>query len=272
MTFRRGTSLSAYMIFVYAFMYLPICMLILFSFNESENLTQWSGFSTQWYEALFQNERLISATLLSLKIATATATIAVLVGTIASIVIVRYKTFKGRGFFNNLVTAPLVMPDVMTGLSLLLLFIFLQKTFGWPEERGFVTITIGHTTLAIAYVILIVRARLLEFDRSIEEAALDLGARPLQVFWSITLPLIFPAIASGWLLAFTLSFDDVILSSFLSGPGSSTLPMVVFSSIRFGVTPMINALATIIVSFVAVSVIISGVLVYRRKHLKYKQN
>jgi len=271
MTLKNSKVLITFMIGAYAFLYLPILILILFSFNASKILTAWTGFSFRWYIELFHNETILHAAWLSLKIAFMTATLAMIIGTVAAIVMVRIQHFKGRGLFNNIVTAPLVMPDVMTGLALLLLFVSLQQTIGWPTIRGPLTITIGHTTLAISYVILIVRARLIEFDYSLEEAALDLGARPMKVFFQVTLPIISPAIASGWLLAFTLSFDDVVLASFLSGPGSSTLPMVIFSSVRFGVSPVINALATIIVTFVAISVTIVGVSMYRRSQQEVKK-
>lgn len=259
---RISKKLVTFMVLCYAFLYLPIFILMLFSFNDSKLITSWTGFSLRWYRELWHDEAIIAALMLSLKIAITTATLAVLIGTTASIVMVRFRQFTGRRFFHNLVTAPLVMPDVMTGLALLLFFVACQQTFGFPVTRGVHTITIGHTTIAIAYVILIVRARLLEMDRSIEEAALDLGARPLKVFISITLPIILPAILSGWLLAFTLSLDDVVLASFLSGPGSTTLPMVVFSSLKFGISPVINALATLIVLFVALSVLIAGFSMY----------
>jgi putrescine transport system permease protein len=271
MTLKNSKALVTFMIAAYAFLYAPILILILFSVNSSKLLTTWTGFSLRWYRDLLHNETILNAAWLSIKIAFMTATLSVFIGTAAAIVMVRLRQFKGRPFFNTIVTAPLVMPDVMTGLALLLLFVSLQQTIGWPAMRGPITITIGHTTLAIAYVILIVRARLMEFDQSLEEAALDLGARPLGVFFQVTLPIIFPAIASGWLLAFTLSFDDVILASFLSGPGSSTLPMVIFSSVRFGVSPVINALATIIIAFVSISVTISGASLYRRMKQKEKQ-
>lgn len=270
MTLKNSKALVTFMVFAYTFLYAPIMILILFSFNASNMITQWTGFSMRWYGALFHDPVILNAAWLSLKIAFMTANIAVLIGTIAAIVMVRFRQFKGRIFFNNLVTAPLVMPDVMTGLALLLLFVSLQQMIGWPAYRGITTITIGHTTIAIAYVILIVRARLLEFDTSLEEAALDLGAKPLKAFFQVTLPIIFPSIASSWLLAFTLSLDDVVLASFLSGPGSSTLPMVIFSSVRFGVSPMINALATIIVFIVAISVIIAGISTHRRQKRQQK--
>lgn len=261
---RSSKFLLTMMVFGYAFLYLPILTLMVYSFNEGPRVTIWTGFSTKWYAALVTDERLLEAAWLSLRIAFCVATVAVIVGVIAAFVLARFRRFKGRSFFNGLVTAPLVMPDVMTGLALLLMFVFLEQATGWPAQRGGVTIALGHITISIAYVLVIVRSRLVEVDRSLEEAALDLGARPLKVFFQVTLPIIFPSITAGWLLAFTLSLDDIVLASFLSGPGATTLPMLIFSSIRFGVSPEINALATIIVCLVAVGVLISGGVMYRR--------
>lgn len=269
MHFFKKPFLLTFMVFGYAFLYLPILSLIAFSFNKAQSVTKWSEFSLRWYHELFSNKVILKATLLSLKIALMSATISVIIGTVAALVIVRFQSFKGRTFFNGLVTAPLVMPEVITGLALLLFFVVLQQTFGWPKVRGITTITLGHVTLTIAYVLVIVRARLLEFDRQLEEAALDLGARPTTVFFKITLPLIFPSIAAGWLLAFTLSLDDVVLASFLSGPGSTTLPMLIFSSVRTGVSPIINALATIIVTFVTLGIIIAGWFMQKSSRMKY---
>lgn len=266
MPLKRAHLLLTFLVFGYAFLYLPILTVVAFSFNESPIVMTWSGFSLKWFKALFHNQQILDAAWLSLKIAIATSLMSVVIGTVAAIVMVRFRQFKGRPFFNSLVTAPLVMPDVMVGIALLLLFVSLFQLIGWPATRDAVTITIGHTTIAIAYVILIVRARLAEFDVSLEEAALDLGAKPLTVFMRITLPIIMPSIASGGLLAFTLSFDDVILSSFLSGPGSSTLPMVIFSSVRNGISPEINAFATIVLTFVTMSVILTGIAMHRRLH------
>lgn len=263
MPFFKRPFVVTFMAFGYAFLYLPILSLIVFSFNKAQSVTEWSGFSLKWYCELFSNKMMLTAALLSLKIALLTATISVIIGTVAALVMVRFQSFKGRTFFNGLVTAPLVMPEIITGLALLLFFVVLQQTIGWPRERGIVTITLGHVTLTIAYVLVIVRTRLLEFDRQLEEAALDLGARPITVFFKITLPLIFPSIAAGWLLAFTLSLDDVVLASFLSGPGSTTLPMLVFSSVRTGISPIINALATIIVSLVTIGIIIAGWVMHK---------
>lgn len=246
------------MLFGYAFLYAPIITLIAFSFNQSQVITTWTGFSFRWYHELLSNKMILDAALLSLKIAFMTANFAVIIGTVGALVIVRFKTFRGKTFLNGLVTAPLVMPEVMSGLAILLLFVVLQQSVGWPQERGITTITFGHITIAVAYVLVIIRTRLSEFDYHLEEAALDLGAKPLTVFFRITLPLIMPSIISGWLLAFTLSLDDVVIASFLSGPGATTLPMVIFASVRFGLSPQINALATIIVSIVATGVILAA--------------
>ena len=250
----------------YGFLYLPILSLIIFSFNSSRQITVWQGFSTKWYVSLFQDDVLIKSAWISLQVATCSATAAVVLGTLAAVVLVRLGRFQGRSFFGILTTAPLVMPEVITGLALLLLFVGLEQTVGWPKGRGILTITIAHTTLCMAYVTILVRGRLADMDRSLEEAALDLGARPLKVFMAITLPLISPALISGWLLAFALSLDDLVVASFVAGPGSSTLPMVIFSSIRFGISPQINALATIIITSVAIGVMVAGWLIHRKKY------
>ena len=251
------------MIIGYAFLYIPILTLILFSFNKSQMITTWTGFSWKWYQALFHDKMMLKAALLSLKIAFISASFAIIIGTIGAFVITRFKTFRGKLFLNGLVTAPLVMPEVMSGLAILLLFVVLQRSIGWPSERGFTTITLGHITLSVTYVLVIIRARLSEFDHQLEEAALDLGAKPLTIFFKITLPLIMPSILSGWLLAFTLSLDDIVMASFLSGPGATTLPMVIFSSVRFGLSPQINALATIIIGIVALGVTLAGWINYK---------
>ncbi|MBX9621298.1 MAG: ABC transporter permease subunit [Alphaproteobacteria bacterium] len=257
--------LKTMMIFGYAFLYLPILTLIIFSFNSSRQVTVWQGFSTQWYTALLQDEALLKSLWISIQVATSAATLAVILGTLAAISLVRFGRFKGRGFFGILTTAPMIMPEVITGLSLLLLFVGLEQIIGWPHGRGILTITFAHTTLCMAYVTIIVRGRLADMDVSLEEAALDLGARPIKVFTAIILPIIFPALLSGWLLAFALSLDDLVIASFVAGPGSSTLPMVIFSSIRFGITPQINALATLIITTVAIGVMIAGWLMHRKK-------
>jgi putrescine transport system permease protein len=253
------------LVLIYIFLYLPILMVIVFSFNESRFVTVWSGFSTKWYGALLSNEGLLSAVLVSLKIATMTATMAVFLGTMAAVVMVRFGRFRGRMLFSGLVSAPLVMPDVITGLAVLMMLVSSSHLIGWPNQRGAMTITIAHITLATAYVYLVVQARLKDFDRSVEEAALDLGARPAKVFFAITLPLIAPSLMAGWLLSFALSLDDVVIASFLSGPGATTLPMLIFSSIRLGMSPEINALATIIIGLVALGIVIAGLVIYRQR-------
>ena len=258
------TSVAS-LIFGYAFLYLPILTVIVFSFNESRLVTVWSRFSTKWYRTLLSNEGLIDAVFASFKIAAMTATIAVVLGTLAAVVMVRFSKFRGRTLFGGLISAPLVMPDVITGLAFLMMFVTLEQLIGWPAYRGVLTITIAHITLAMAYVSLVVQARLQDFDRSLEEAALDLGARPVKVFLVIVLPLILPSLMAGWLLAFALSLDDVVIASFLSGPGATTLPMLIFSSIRMGVSPEINALATIIVGIVAVGVTIAGLIIHHQQ-------
>jgi len=264
MKHRPTGLLLLFMLLGYVFLYFPIISLVVYSFNASPNVTVWSGFSTRWYSDLLSNSQLLGAAWVSFKIATVSATLAVILGTLAAVSFVRIKRFRGRGLFSVLSTAPLVMPEVITGLALLLLFVASEQVLGWPQGRGIPTIIIAHTTLCMAYVTVIVRERLSEMDLSMEEAALDLGARPLQVFWSITLPIISPALISGWLLGFALSLDDLVIASFVAGPGSSTLPMVIFSSIRYGVDPQINALATIIITIVATGVGIAGWILVKR--------
>ncbi len=250
----------------FAFLYIPILSMVVFSFNNSRLVTVWDAQHSptlKWYHALFSNEQILNAAWLSIKIAAMTASIAVVLGTLAGLVLARFGPFKGRTLLSGMTTAPLVMPDVITGLSMLLLFISMEQLIGWPKGRGVLTITIAHVTFAMAYVTVIVQSQLAGFDDSLEEAAMDLGARPAKVFFRITLPLILPAIASGWLLAFTLSWDDLVISQFVAGPGSSTLPMVIFSKMRLGVSPDVNALATILVFIVAVGVV-GGSLWMRR--------
>ena len=249
----------------FAFLYIPIVSLIVYSFNASKLVTVWGGFSTKWYGALLQNEQILGAAWLSLRVAAISATIAVALGTLAGMALARFGPFKGRTLFSGLTTAPLVMPEVITGLSLLLLFVTMEQLIGWPQGRGMTTIIIAHVTLTMAFVTVIVQSRLSQMDESIEEAAMDLGARPWKVFFLITLPIIAPALLSGWLLAFTLSLDDLVITSFVAGPGSSTLPMVIFSKVRLGVSPDINALATILVLIVAVGVAVAGVVMTRQQ-------
>lgn len=257
---RRFSPLMIALFFGYAFLYVPIFLLIVYSFNENRLVTVWSGFSVKWYAELFHNEQLLSAAYLSLRVAALSATLAVIGGTMAGLALARFGRFRGRALFGGMITAPLVMPEVITGLSMLLLFVAMEGLIGWPDGRGVTTITIAHTTFTMSYVAVIIQSRLGSLDESLEEAAMDLGARPLKVFFVITLPIVAPAIVSGWLLSFTLSLDDVVITSFVSGPGSTTLPMVIFSSVRLGVSPQINALATIIVSIVALGILVSSLI------------
>ncbi|MGY1457534.1 MULTISPECIES: ABC transporter permease subunit [unclassified Luteimonas] len=248
----------------YAFLYLPLLSVMVYSFNASRVATVWGGFSTRWYTALLANDQLLDAVQRSFTIAAITATAAVCLGTACGLALSRFGRFPGRGLLSLMNSAPMVMPDVMMGLSSLLLFVTLQQAFGWPD-RGMLTITLAHITLTACYVTVIVRSRMAGMDDSLEEAAMDLGARPWRVFFVITLPLIAPALLAGWLLAFTLSLDDLVIASFTSGPGSSTLPMVVYSKVKLGVTPEINALATIIVVLVALGVSVAGIVMHRRR-------
>ncbi len=253
------------LVFGFAFLYIPILSLIVFSFNESKLVTVWAGFSTKWYGELLGNQQILGAAWLSLKIAALSATLAVVLGTLAGMVLARFGPFRGRTLLSGLTTAPLVMPEVITGLSMLLLFVTMEQLIGWPAGRGMTTIVIAHITFTMSFVAVVVQSRLAQMDDSLEEAAMDLGARPAKVFFLITLPIIAPALMSGWLLAFTLSVDDLVITSFVAGPGSSTLPMVIFSKVRLGVSPDINALATILVSVVAVGVVIAGVMMSRQQ-------
>jgi putrescine transport system permease protein len=247
----------------YAFFYVPIISMIVFSFNKSRLATLWGGFSTEWYGKLFQNNQVINAFLLSLSIALVSATFATILGTLAGFALARFRSFRGRTLFSGLVTSPLVMPEVITGIAMALLFIGMGYLIGWPSRRGATTITIAHITFSMSYVATIVQSRLASMDRSVEEAAMDLGSKPLRVVYDITLPIIMPAIASGWLLAFTLSLDDVVITSFTNGPGSTTLPIYIFSKVRLGVTPDMNALATIIVTVVGFCVALAGIILVR---------
>jgi putrescine transport system permease protein len=252
---QRSRFIFSVMCFGYAFLYIPLASVIFYSFNESRLATVWSGFSTRWYAELFRNEQVLDALFLSLRIALTAATMATIFGTLAGMALARFGRFRGRTLFTGMITSPLVMPEVITGLSLLLLFVSLQQLTGWPSQRGFNTITIAHTTFAMAFVAVIVQSRLASMDESLEEAAMDLGGRPFRVAIDITLPLIAPAMVAGWLLAFTLSLDDLVIASFVSGPGGSTLPMLIFSKVKLGVSPDINALATLIIVLVSAGVI-----------------
>lgn len=260
---RRALLPLTALAFGYAFLYVPIAVLIIYSFNESRLVTVWAGFSTRWYGELLRNQPLLDAVWLSIRIAAVNATGAVALGTLAALALARFGRFRGRILLTAMVTAPLVMPEVVTGLSLLLLFVTLEQTIGWPAGRGVSTITIAHMTFSIAYVAVIVRSRLASIDVSVEEAAMDLGARPLAVFFHVTVPAIAPALAAGWLLAFTLSLDDLVIASFVSGPGSTTLPMAVYASVRLGVSPQINALGTILIGLVAIGIAVASVMIHR---------
>jgi len=255
----------------YAFLYIPIVILVIYSFNESKLVTVWSQFSTIWYQELFKDEQLLTAAWVSLRIAFFTATAAVGLGTIAGLILARFGQFRGKTFFSALMTAPLVMPEVITGLSLLLLFVAMQDLLGFPHGRGMFTIWVAHVTFTTAYVTVIITSRLRELDNTIEDAALDLGATPAKVFFVITLPIIAPALISGWLLAFTLSIDDLVIASFVAGPGSTTLPMVIYSSVRLGVSPKINALATIIIGIITFVAIFATWLMLRMEKQRKKE-
>jgi putrescine transport system permease protein len=254
----RGALIS-WLIVCYAFLYAPIAFLIAFSFNDSRSVTAWSGFSSRWYRALFHDSAMIEAAMLSLRIAAVSASIALIVGTAAGLALARFGRFRGRAAFEAAVFAPLILPEVITGLALLLLFVVLERATGWPSGRGAGTVTVAHASVSVAYVAVVVRARLADMGTALEDAAADLYASPWLVFARVTMPLLTPALAAGWLLAFTLSLDDVVVASFTSGPGASTLPMLVFSATRLGVTPEIYALATVIVAGVGVGLAVVAV-------------
>jgi putrescine transport system permease protein len=247
---------------IYAFLYLPIATLVAYSFNDSKMVTLWSGFTLHWYGVVFRDRELMEALGLSLRIAFSSATTSVVLGTMAAFALVRFQGFRGKAMLQSMVNAPLVMPDVIVGLSLLLLLVALQRALGVPE-RGAMTIWLGHTVLGMAYATVVVQSRLQEMDRSLEEAALDLGARPWKVFTAITLPLISQALISAWLLTFTLSLDDVVLSAFLSGPGSTTMPITIFSRARLGLSPSVNTVATLTVVVVSIGVLTASVWMSR---------
>lgn len=256
---------------VFSFLYVPMIILIIYSFNSSKLVTVWAEFSTKWYFELIHNETLLKAVGLSLSIAAGAATFSLILGTLASYAIIRFRRFRGSNLFSFMTTAPLVMPDVITGLALLLLFVGMGQVLGWPKDRGVLTIWMAHATFCTAYVTVVISARLRELDKSIEEAALDLGANPLKVFFIITLPMIAPALVSGWLLAFTLSLDDVVIANFVTGPGAMTLPKLIFSKVRLGVDPQVNALATIILLIVAIIGFISWLLMRRAERRRLRE-
>ena len=248
----------------FAFLYLPIVILVVYSFNESRLPTVWGGFSTKWYVALFQNQGLIDAAWVTFRVALISATVATVLGTMAAIVLTRYTRFRGRVLFSGMVFAPLVMPEVITGLSLLLLFVAIGL------DRGFLTVTLAHITFSMCFVAVVVQSRLMSFDRSLEEAAMDLGATPVGTLFRVTLPIISPAVISGWLLAFTLSLDDLVVASFASGPGATTLPMKIYSQVRLGVTPEITAVCTRMIAIVARGVVVASIVNKRREVLRLR--
>ncbi len=262
---KRFSPTLTFLLFGYAFLYIPLLTLIAYSFNESSIVSVWTGFSFKWYAKLFTNDQILKAGWVSLKIAVVAATVSVVFGTIIALILVRFGRFRGRTLFLAMISAPLVMPDVIMGLSLLFLFVILGTTIGGVFKLGIGAVMVAHITLAMAYVAVLIQTRLSEVDLSLEEAALDLGAYPIKVFFVVTLPIIAPSLFSGWLLAFTLSLDDVVLASFLSAPESTTLPMVIFSSIRYGLNPQINALSTLMIVVVFVGIYIANMLRRRRK-------
>lgn len=244
----------------FLFLYLPIVLLVIFSFNESKLVTVWGGFSTKWYASLMQNDAIKSAAWVTIKVAIMSSTFATILGTIAGLILARFGGFRGRTLFSGMIYAPMVMPEVITGLSLLLMFVAISL------DRGIMTITIAHITFSMCYVAVVVQSRLVTFDQSLEEAAMDLGATPLRTFFQVTLPVVMPAVLSGWLLSFTLSLDDLVIASFTTGPGATTLPMKIYSQVRLGVTPEINAVSTIIVGLVATGVIIASLIAKRQEY------
>ena len=262
---RRSPFLTSTAVFGFALLYLPIISVVIYSFNASRLVTLWGGFSLKWYAGLLEDSELLDAALLSLRIAVVSATLATGLGALVALALQRLNRLRGRILLSGMVTAPLVMPEIITGLSLLFLFISMANLIGWPANRGATTITIAHITFSMAYVVVVVRSRLAIMDESLEEVAMDLGGRPLAVFFDITVPSLMPALISGWLLAFALSLDDLVISSFVSGPGATTLPMLIFAKVRLGVTPDINAITTIIIALVAVAVAIASMISGRRR-------
>lgn len=262
---RRSLLLLSIACFGYALLYVPILSVVVYSFNASRLVTLWGGFSTKWYVSLLADDELLEAAFLSLRIALVSATLATALGAIVALALHRVYRLRGRILLSGMVTAPLVMPEIITGLSLLFLFISMANLIGWPASRGATTITIAHITFSMAYVVVVVRSRLAALDESLEEAAMDLGGKPVAVFFDITVPMLLPALVSGWLLSFTLSLDDLVISSFVSGPGATTLPMLIFAKVRLGVTPDINAITTIIIALVVVAVASAALVTNRRR-------
>ena len=253
-----------------AFFYVPILLLVIYSFNDSRLVAVWGGWSVRWYVELFQSEEVWDAVTLSLQIAFINATFATALGTLAGLAMVRFGRFRGRALFGGMLVAPLVMPDVITGLSLLVFFISLSELIGWPSQRGFTTITIAHITFSMAFVAVTVQSRLTGMGQTLEEAAADLGAKPFKVLTAITIPRLTPALISGWLLAFTLSLDDLVISSFVTGPGSTTLPILIFSRIRLGLRPDINAMATIMILAISICVAIAAIMMFRQQQAELR--
>lgn len=268
---RRSGFLLTAMLFGYVFLYVPIIVLIVYSFNDSRIPSVWNGFSLRWYASLLDNQEIIDAAILSLNIAVISATVATALGTFAALALTQMNRFKGRLLFTGLISAPLVMPDVITGLSLLLLFVSTETLIGLPDGRGTLTIIIAHITFSTAFVAVIVQSRLSGLDKSLAEAAMDLGGRPYRVALDVTVPLIAPAMLAGWLLSFTMSLDDLVIASFVSGPGSSTLPMVIFSKVKLGVAPDVNALATIVITLVGIGVLVAGLIMQRQQKQRLNQ-
>ncbi|MGH8179590.1 MAG: ABC transporter permease subunit [Steroidobacteraceae bacterium] len=265
---RRGVFSRTALVLGLVFLYVPILSMIVYSFNNSRLVTVWDAAHSptlKWYGVLFSDGQVLDAAWLSLRVAICAATASTILGTLAGTALARFGAFRGRSLLLGMTTAPIVMPEVISGLSLLLLFVALEQAIGWPRGMGALTITLAHISFCMAYVTVVIQSRLSGFDESLEEAAHDLGARPAKVFWRITLPLILPAVLAGWLLAFTLSWDDLVISQFVAGPGSSTLPMVIFSKVRLGVSPDVNALATLMVSVVASGVVVATVWMRRRQ-------
>ncbi len=256
----RGLFILGIVTFGYAFLYIPLLSIIVYSFNDSRLVTLWGGFSLRWYGVLFQDGEVLAAAWLSLKIATITATVSMVFGTLMALGLNRLGRFRGRTLLTTILTGLLVLPEIIFGISVLFLFVSMSDLIGWPSARGATTITIAHITFATGFAAVVIRTRLGALDQSLEEAAMDLGARPLRTFFDITVPAIAPAMIAGWLLAFTLSLDDVVTASFVSGPGSTTLPMLIFSKVRLGVTPDVNALATVIIVLVSVGVVAAAII------------
>ena len=261
---------TSWMLAMYLFLYLPIISLVVFSFNDSKMVTLWGGFTTKWYGQILQDREVMEGFVLSLKIAFLSATASVVLGTLAAFAMVRYRRFTGRSLFSGMINAPLVMPEVIVGLSLLLMLVSVQRAIDWPE-KGMLTIWFGHTLLGMAYAAVVIQSRLLELDKSLEEAAMDLGCKPWQVFYLVTLPMIAQSLISAWLLTFTLSLDDVVLTNFLNGPGSTTLPIVIFSRAKLGLSPTVNAVATLMILVVSVVVIVGSIWMAKAEKRRAKE-